>query len=113
MIGADVVDIERLRESFQRCPELVTRLFTDKETAYCRCKPDPTTSFAGTLAAKEAVMKASGRGSLPAWARRIEVIRAEGGAPLVSVDGALRPGYVVSISHDRGVALAVALRNSA
>jgi phosphopantetheine--protein transferase-like protein len=112
MIGADVVDIERLRDAFERCPELVTRLFTDAETVYCRCKPDPTTSFAGTLAAKEAVMKAAGMGSLPAWARRIEVTRAESGAPWVSVDGACMSDYVVSISHDGGVAFAVVVKRS-
>ncbi|MGH2755712.1 MAG: holo-ACP synthase [Actinomycetota bacterium] len=110
MIGADVVDIRRLTDTLRRCPEMEARLFTAAESAYCRRKSDPLSSFAGTLAAKEAVMKAAGRRSLPAWARRIEVIRTETGRPRVSVAGLPEVAFVVSISHDGGVALAVALQ---
>jgi phosphopantetheine--protein transferase-like protein len=107
MIGADVVDIERLRRALARSPGLESRLFTASESSYCRSKPDPVRSLAGMLAAKEAVMKAAGLRSLPAWARRVQVSHRTGGAPAVTVDG--RSGYVVSISHDGGVAFAVAL----
>jgi holo-[acyl-carrier protein] synthase len=113
MIGADVVDVERLRDALDRCPGLEDRLFTPEESIYCRSKGDPIQSFAGTLAAKEAVMKAVGLGGLPAWARRIEVTRSESGAPSVSVSGIDLPRCVVSVSHDGGLAFAVALRSPA
>jgi holo-[acyl-carrier protein] synthase len=111
VIGVDVVDIERLRKMMARSPRLAARLFTDAEREYCETKPDPVVHFAGTLAAKEAVMKTLGLGFLPGWARRIEVSRDSTGAPAVRVMG-LDPGALsVSISHDGGVAVAVALRS--
>ena len=110
MLGNDVVDIERLRTLLKRSPEMETRLFTRGESAYCRSKPDPIVSLAGTLAAKEAVMKAAGIGSLPAWARRIEIERSPAGSP--RVNSSLPGKFEVSISHDGGVAVAVALRVS-
>lgn len=105
MIGTDVVGIERLRRALANSPGLEERLYTAAERAYCRSKVDPAPSFAGTMAAKEAVMKALGTGSLPAWARRIEIVR-EGGRPHARIEGRSIP---VSISHDAGVATAVAL----
>lgn len=108
MIGADVVDIQRLRDALKRCPGLSHRLFTDREISYCNAKADPSLSLAGTLAAKEAVIKALRLGNLPAWARRVEIVRTDGGAPVAQVAERDR-SVPVSISHDGGVALAVAL----
>lgn len=112
MLGADVVDIERLRDTLERCPGLHQRLFTEGELAYCDSKADPVVSLAGTLAAKEAVIKALRLGNLPAWARRVEIVRGPGGAPAAHVAGRTG-GFEVSISHDGGMAFAVALDLSA
>ncbi|MBA2426617.1 MAG: holo-ACP synthase [Actinobacteria bacterium] len=110
MLGVDVVDIERLRKTFERFPQLEDRLFNDEERAYCRSFPDPIERFAGTLAAKEAVIKALRLGPLVAWAQRIEISRAEGGEPTARVRGGGADREVnVSISHDGPVAVAVAL----
>jgi holo-[acyl-carrier protein] synthase len=111
MLGVDVVDIERLRAVLRRTPMVEQRLFTSAERAYFTSKPDPVVHMAGTLAAKEAVMKALSLGGLQAWARRIEVTRETDGAPSVRVEGReAGPPISVSISHDAGVAVAVALR---
>ena len=59
MIGIDVVDVARLAAALERMPSLEARLFTEAERAYCNGKTDPVTRFAGTMAAKEAVIKAS------------------------------------------------------
>ena len=108
MIGIDVVDMARLARALERAPGLEARLFTKTERAYCRAKQDPVTRLAGTLAAKEAVIKALQLGPLVAWAWRIEVTRTEAGAPLARIEG--RDEVVqLSISHDGGVAVAVAL----
>jgi holo-[acyl-carrier protein] synthase len=113
MIGVDVVGVERLRKSLAASPRLAERLFTEAERAYCEGAADPTVHFAGTLAAKEAVIKALGLGSLTAWAWRIEIERDSSGAPSawVQSDG-VKTAVEVSISHDAGVAVAVALRPS-
>jgi holo-[acyl-carrier protein] synthase len=110
MLGTDVVDVDRLRRALARDPDVEGRLFTPEESGYCRAKPDPIVSFAGTLAAKEAVMKAAGLGSLPAWARRIEIRRGSDGSPRVSFPVKESDHFEISISHDGGVAVAVALR---
>ena len=110
MVGIDVVDIERLRGLLARAPGLEQRLFTEEERAYCGARADPVVSLAGTLAAKEAVVKALALSSLAAWARRIEIVRAPSGAPQARVAGR---EVDVSISHDGPVAVAVALERGA
>jgi holo-[acyl-carrier protein] synthase len=111
VVGIDVVDIERLRAVMARSPRTSQRLFTAAERAYCEARPDPIVHFAGTLAAKEAVIKALALGALPVWAGRIEIVR-DAGAPRVQVTGADASGVNISISHDAGVAVAVAVRMS-
>jgi holo-[acyl-carrier protein] synthase len=108
MIGVDVVDIERLRAALARNPRLEERLFTKEERLYCHDLADPFPSFAGTLAAKEAAIKALRLGPLAAWARRIAVSRDREGVPTVRIEG-LDKEVQISISHDGGVAVAVAL----
>ena len=110
MVGVDVVDVARLRESFERSPRLEHRLFTETERDYCRRGFDPVVSFAGTLAAKEAVIKALRLGTLAGWAARVEITRDAAGTPRARVrgDGWTRAAEV-SISHDGGIAAAVAL----
>lgn len=109
MIGIDVVDIDRLRGALSRSPGLETRLFSDRERRYCAGRNDAAVHLAGTLAAKEAVIKAAGLGSLVGWARRIEIERDRGGAPHALV-AELGLEVAVSISHDGGWAAAVALK---
>lgn len=107
MIGVDVVSIERLRAALSRSPRLELRLFTLGEREYCSSRKDPVVHLAGTLAAKEAVIKALDLGPLVAWAGRIEITRSSSGSPHAHVDGKGR--CLISISHDGGVAVAVAL----
>jgi holo-[acyl-carrier protein] synthase len=109
-LGIDMVDVTRLRASLRRSPRLEERLFTKGERRYCFEKPDPVMHLAGTLAAKEAVIKALRLGRLVEWCSRIEILRGEGGAPgaVVTVDDG--PVSVeISISHERSMAIAVAL----
>ncbi len=105
MIGIDVVDVERLRTALDRTPGLERRLFTEAEIRYCHGKPDPARHLAGTLAAKEAVIKSLRLGPLTAWSRRIEIVR-EDGAPQARLEDRT---VQVSITHDGGVAAAVAV----
>ena len=109
MIGVDVVDVHRMRSVLDRSPRLAEKLFTEAERAYCTRASDPVLHFAGTFAAKEAIVKALRLPSLLSWARRIEIVRDEDGVPAAHIEG--RPDTVeISISHDGPVAVAVALR---
>lgn len=106
MIGIDVVDVERFRGTLARSPGLLERFFTPAEIAYSRGFEDPELRLAGTFAAKEAVMKAVGATPAVAFAARIEISRRSDGAPMANFNGRSVP---ISISHDHGVAAAVAL----
>ena len=107
MIGIDIVDVARLGKALARSPGLERRMFTQRELDRCNAKGHRVRSLAGTLAAKEAVIKALGLGPLAASARRIEVLNLPTGAPVATVDGTTR--VPVTISHDGPVAAAVAL----
>lgn len=81
-IGTDLVDLDRFRATLDRTPRIVGRVFTDREREYCLARRDPTERFAGRFAAKEAVLKAMGKGIFSFSLRQIEVRRDdETGAP--------------------------------
>ena len=97
-VGLDTVEIDRFRTAITRTPNLVGRLFTADERAYCERARDPTERFAVRFAAKEAVMKALsvGLGAF-AW-HDVEVVRADSGQPSL----ALR-GKAAALAAERGV----------
>jgi holo-[acyl-carrier protein] synthase len=118
-IGTDVVEVDRLRVALERHGErLLEKAFTEAEARYCRSQADPAVHFAGRFAAKEAVLKALRTGwSLGIGWRDVEVL-SEGRAPEVTLRGRAAeiaremgagPPILLSISHTRGVAMAVAL----
>ncbi len=109
MIGIDAVDLDRFRRTIARSPGLEERLFSPRERAHCHAHPDPVLHLAGTLAAKEAVIKAGRLGSLAEWGRRVEIERDGSGAPRARVRGIDHEPIAVSISHDGPVAVAVAV----
>jgi holo-[acyl-carrier protein] synthase len=106
LLGIDVVDVERFRAALAGANALEARLFTTLEREHCHAFTDPVIHLAGTLAAKEAVIKALRLGPLVAWSRRIEIRRAADGSPRAFVGDREIP---VSISHDGPIAVAVAL----
>jgi holo-[acyl-carrier protein] synthase len=119
-LGMDLARIDRMDEVLERRGGRFTaRVFTDGEVAYCERRASRRAQhYAGRFAVKEAVMKALGTG----WARGvrwrdIEVVRAPGAAPVVVLHG--RAGEIaaargiarfhVTITHDAGIAAAVAI----
>lgn len=118
-LGLDVVDVERIAALLARHPRrFLERVFRPGEVHH---RDDPgalAQHVAGLFAAKEAVLKALGTG----WGhgvafRHIEVFRNSDGQPHVrlhdaAADRARRLGAEtlhLSISHERGVAAAVAV----
>lgn len=116
-VGTDVVDLDRFAAALARRPRLAERCFTPAEAAYCRAKGFPAQHFAARFAAKEAVGKALGIG-MTRW-REVEVVRGRG-APTIALHGRyarrgqeLGVGRVhISLTHDRGVAMAFAVAES-
>lgn len=109
-VGIDVTNVARMRDLLARYPDAENRLFTVSERTHCNGFADPARHFAGTFAAKEAVVKALRLGHIAAWSRAIEIARDASGAPSVNVSGKRRR-VELSISHeaDTAVAIAVAL----
>src|SRR5258708_15149023 len=80
-IGTDLVDIDQVRAALHRQPRFAQRYFTAGERVYCEILDDPAERFAARLAAKEAVLKALGRGLAGAALTEREVIRLPSGEP--------------------------------
>ena len=123
-LGMDLTRVARLEQALERRGQrFLDRIFTQGEQAYCeRRSAARTNHYAGRFAVKEAVMKVLGTG----WRRGvrwidIEVVREPGQAPEVRLHGASARiaadrGIVrihVTITHDAGIAAAVAVGESA
>ena len=107
IVGVDIASIARVAQVVARSPRFRDRVFTAAEQGECVGRPD---RWASRWAAKEAVRKLAGAAGvhpLPAFAA-IEVLRAGGGAPAVRIDG-VEAGVALSLTHDAGLAIAVAL----
>lgn len=105
-IGIDVVDILRFKESVDRTPTLIYRLFTDREAALS------IGSIAARFAAKEALTKALNLKTLN-W-REIEVMNEDSGKPYFIFHGAISEKLSgkkvhLTLSHDAGIASAMVI----
>ena len=108
-IGLDLLEIARLERALERRPRLAHRLFTERERAYARGRARPGQHLAARFCAKEAVAKAL---RLEAWSPRdVEVVLDAAGAPAIVLHGPLagRGPVGVSLTHERGIAGAVAI----
>lgn len=104
-IGTDVVEVERIERAMEN-PAFVLRILTPAE----RVTVTGAMRVAGRWAAKEAIAKAVAVDL--SW-QDVEILNAPGGEPVATVahsmfeDGSLR--LHISISHERGIASAVAI----
>lgn len=98
-VGLDVVEVDRIREALEK-PGFKERILTEREIEICKTPMQ----IAGRWAVKEAMYKCDN--SLKGW-HMIEVLNNPDGSPFVSkpVGGK----WHISISHERGIASAVAI----
>lgn len=117
-IGTDIVSVERIRAiALRRGARFLQRIFTEGELEYCFKRKDPYQCLAARFAAKEAVLKSLGTGLAGCRWTDVEVVRSGSLPPVVHLGGnagRLAGGMgiarvLVSISHDRGMAVAFAL----
>lgn len=91
-IGTDIIEVYRIRETIERTPRFLERVYTEAEREYCEAKGAASAqSYAGRFAAKEAFLKAlktGWRGEVT-W-QNIEVMIDEHGAPSLEVTGEAR-----------------------
>lgn len=117
--GVDLAEVDRIQAALENPRtgrRFRARVFTEKEIAYCESKRrGKYESYAGRFAAKEAVMKALGRGwgSKVRWLD-IEVARARGGKPEIVLHDKTAQlaeqmgirSWTLSITHTKGHGLA-------
>jgi holo-[acyl-carrier protein] synthase len=117
--GVDLVEIERIRQSFERFGQrFLDRIYTSAEQTYCLRKRNAAESLAARFAAKEAAAKALGTGmSRGVHWLEIEVVREASGRPSLRFHGraaemATRLGVAhaaLSLTHTGNLALASVL----
>lgn len=85
-IGTDILQINRMREAWERTPKLAQRILTPTELDDCTNTTDPALFLAKRFAAKEAVSKAlgTGIGRGVSW-QHIEIVKGKNGRPLVEL----------------------------
>lgn len=117
-VGIDLVSASRVERLLAEHPGAIEELFTPAEIAYCASKRRRHEHLAGRFAAKEAVLKALGRGlgRSMRWTD-VEIVSSATGRPRVKLHGAVataarRLGVLevdVSLSHSEGLAIASAV----
>jgi len=88
-IGIDLIEVDRIRQTVERTPRFVERVFTERERVYCESKgAGKAASFAARFAAKEAALKALGTGWRDGitW-HDVEIFSKDSGAPFLILTG--------------------------
>ena len=113
-IGIDIVEVKRFAKYEKGSRNSLSKFFTKKELDICFNRVTPSLSLAGKFAAKEAVIKAlSNSGITITDLNLIEILNDERGKPFVNKGSELsKDGIELSISHDGGFAVAIALIES-
>ena len=116
-VGIDVCDIARMEEMLKD-GRFLARFFSMEEQEYIENKGRGTAqTMAGIFAAKEALVKALGTGFTEGQLADICVLHDKNGAPYYDLRGGYAQhaaqrqitGLHLSISHDGGVAAAIAI----
>ena len=116
-LGLDLCETGRM-EKLLKDDRFLNRFFTEEEKNYVRGKGKrQAESLAGIFAAKEALGKALGTG-LSFEMKEAEVLHDALGCPFYHLTGTLAEqtqgdSFLLSISHDGGIAGAVCLRQAA
>ena len=114
-IGVDIVDVDRIRVSYERYGDrFLFKILTEEEIASCRKKGDMIQSVAARFAAKEALSKALGCGISKKFSwHSVEILNALNGKPYVRVvdnSSTLKnASNKISLTHDKRYAASVAM----
>lgn len=116
-VGLDLMEVEKIEKDIQSNTYL-SKVFTEAEITECKSVITSAERFAGKFAAKEAFMKAIGKGiRQEVWFTQIEVLNRENGQPYIQVNGEAQTSLFaldvknihVSITHTKHHAAAVVI----
>lgn len=105
-VGIDIIEVERIRKVFRdRDEKFLSKIFTEKELAYCRQFSDPYPHLAARFSAKEALYKSIGFGVI--HFAEIETLNETSGKPYIVLhgdtakrwEGLGKPAIHVTLSH--------------
>jgi holo-[acyl-carrier protein] synthase len=117
-VGIDIVEVERLAEKLDRSAELKAKVFSEAEIKFCEAQQDKSQHFGARFAAKEAFLKATGKGlTLGHELSDIEIISDALGKPMIKLNGAFAVLALehkwnkihVSLTHVKSMASAVVI----
>jgi holo-[acyl-carrier protein] synthase len=116
-IGIDIVEVSRIAEKIGK-QDFLSKIFSEEEIEYCEMQGEREQSYAARFAAKEAFLKATGKGltaGFDLW--KIEVINDPSGKPVIRLrdefEAMARSGkwnkILLSLSHVKSTACAVVI----
>jgi holo-[acyl-carrier protein] synthase len=116
--GIDIIEVSRVAEKLNKNSGFREKVFSGYECAFCDQKPNAAQHFAARFAAKEAFLKATGKGLTIGYElSQVEVVEGDLGKPEIRLSGnfetlASENGWSkihVSLSHVREIACAVVI----
>ena len=117
-VGIDMIEVERVQTKVDRNDAFKSSVFSKQEIEWCEKQANKGESYAARFAAKEAFLKATGRGLLMSYdLSNVEIINDGSGRPLLQLSGVFRDEAIknnwnrihVSLSHLKDVACAVVI----
>jgi holo-[acyl-carrier protein] synthase len=108
-IGIDIIEVERIRNSVEKNPRFLQRIFAPQEIIYCQGKKNKFQHLAARFASKEAFFKALGRRIK--WTD-VELVNLSSGKPQLKIKAKERFPFQqvhVSVSHLVDYAAAVVI----
>lgn len=119
--GIDIIEVERIAQRVGRESGFRELVFSKDEITYCDSRTNRFEHYAARFAAKEAFLKAVGKGwSSGLLLNEIEVINETGGKPILRISGqtekelsALSIRFIhISLSHVKSMATAIVILES-
>jgi holo-[acyl-carrier protein] synthase len=87
-IGIDMIEVDRVLKKIRRNAAFRDAVFSSNEIAWCEKQPNKGENYAARFAAKEAFLKATGRGlALGYDLSAIEVVNEPSGRPILQLSG--------------------------
>lgn len=117
-VGIDMVEVARLAEKLERSAELKAKIFSEAEIKFCEAQQDKGQHYGARFAAKEAFLKATGKGlTLGHNLCDVEVTSDALGKPMITLKGTFAAQATenrwnkihVSLTHVKSMASAVVI----
>ena len=111
LIGNDIVEVKKIKKLISKYGvKFLNKIFTKEEQEFCKQRMDSSIHFSGRFAAKEAVKKVLlqiNNSQIPL--KEIEIKRKINSPPRVYVRNIFKKEIIISISHTKKYATAVAI----